>query len=224
MSLEADYNTVKGQLDALRTALANGDASDGHHTHNELYHYRMLYNVHTLHAFNAVGWEVTRSWKHSNGETCFGGGWFVVHAETPAGQITNHYAAEHWHLFDEITEALTAPKWDRHTPEIAAQRLEAVIPFLRKRFAQIAHRATLLQHGYDDACAQRDKYMRRTVEWRNVAMNDRNRQDLDWLMSEVGWPHVRNCTTYPDPCDTCEGVKSIDERLKVLDETEGAES
>lgn len=158
-------------LDELRARLASGDASDGYHTHNELYQYRMLYNVHTLHAFNAVGWEVTRSWKHSDGETCFGGGWFVVHAETPAGQITNHYAAEHWHLFGGITEALTAPEWDRHTPSEAAQRLEAAILLLRQRFAEIKRHTNLLQRAYEQARDQRDKYMRRTIEWREAAMN-----------------------------------------------------
>jgi hypothetical protein len=151
--------------------LANGDMSDGYHTHNELYHYRMLYNVHTLHAFAAVGWNVTRSWRHHSGEECFGGGWFVVQADTPAGQITNHYEAEHWQLFEGIPEVELSPAWDGHTPPIAAQRLEAAIPLLRERFRQRRSRIDLLQDAYDHACSQRDKYMRRTTEWRDAALN-----------------------------------------------------
>lgn len=135
MSLEADYNSVKGQLDALREALALGEASDGHHTHNELYEYRLLYNVHTALAFNHAGWQVVRSWKHSDGKPCFDSAdWFVVHAETPAGQITNHYKRPYWHHFDGIAEAPTAPEWDGHTPEVAVLRLEAAITFLRDAF------------------------------------------------------------------------------------------
>lgn len=136
--------------------LTNGDMSDGYHTHNELYQYRMLYNVHTLLAFDAVGWPVTRSWRHHSGEECFGGGWFVVQADTPAGQITNHYRAEHWQLFDGIAEVETSPAWDGHTPPIAAQRLEAAIPFLRERFSQIADRADLMQRGYARVIRERD--------------------------------------------------------------------
>lgn len=213
-----------GEIDELRVRLAAGDASDGYHTHNELYQYRMLYNVHTLHAFRAVGWKVTRSWKHHSGETCFGGGWFVVQADTPAGQITNHYAAEHWLLFYGIDEVLTSPPWDGHTPPEAAQRLEAAIPFLRQQLEELRadKRHDGLRRAYEHACEQRDKYMRRTAEWRDVAMNDRNRQDLDWLIDEIGRDHIRDCPV--EQCDTCSGILGIEERLKVLDETEDAES
>ena len=145
MSLEANYESVKGQLDALRAALADGTASDGYHTHNELYHYRMLYNAHTALAFDHAGWNVVRSRKHSDGEACFGGGWFVLHMETPAGQITNHYQDEHWHHFDGIAEAPTAPDWDGHTPEVAALRLEAAIEFLRRQFEQMRNHADLMK-------------------------------------------------------------------------------
>jgi hypothetical protein len=227
MSFEADYNNVKGQLDALRTALANGEASDGHHTHNELYEYRLLYNAHAALAFAHAGWEVTRSWRHHSGEECFGGGWFVVQADTPAGQVTNHYQADHWYLFEGIPDVETSPAWDGHTPPIAAQRLEAAITFLRQAFAQqkesdeatqLRSQLDGLRRAYEHACAQRDKYMRRTAEWRDVAVNDRNRQDVDWLISELGDEHWRECDLSDDECHVCEGVKGIKERLKVVDD------
>jgi hypothetical protein len=149
--------------------LASGEMSDGYHTHNELYQYRMLYNVLALHGFMTAGWHVTRSWRHHSGEECFGGDWFVVHAETPTGQITNHYRGEHWNLFAGIPEVETSPKWDRHTPPVAAQRLEAAVPILRAQLKKQRAREKLLQTAYEDACKQRDKYMRRTIQWREAA-------------------------------------------------------
>jgi hypothetical protein len=65
-----------------------------------------------------------KSWKHSDGEPCFGGGWFVVTAQLPTGQITNHYEAKDWDLF-QIPEVPTAPEWDGHTAQDVAKRLRA---------------------------------------------------------------------------------------------------
>jgi hypothetical protein len=152
----ADYRTAQAQLDVLREHLAAGTASDGHHTHNELYQYRMLYNALALHGFTAVGWEVTRSWRHHSGEECFGGGWFVVQADTPAGQVTNHYQADHWYLFEGIPDVETSPAWDGHTPPIAAQRLEAAITFLRQAFAEKRNRADLMRRAYARVIRERD--------------------------------------------------------------------
>lgn len=143
----SDAESMQRQLHALRESLANGEASDGYHSHNELYRYRMLYNAHTALAFDYAGWNVVRSRKHSDGEACFGGGWFVLHMETPAGQITNHYRDEHWHHFDGIAEAPTAPDWDGHTPEVAALRLEAAIEFLRRQFEQMRNHADLMKRA-----------------------------------------------------------------------------
>jgi hypothetical protein len=101
--------------------LADGEMSDGYHTHNELYDYRMLYNAHAARGWLADGFHVVKSWYHSDGGPCFGGGWFVVVATLSTGQVTNHYQAEHWDLFN-IPEELP-PAYDGHTPTEAAQRL-----------------------------------------------------------------------------------------------------
>jgi hypothetical protein len=106
-----------------------GETSDGYHTFNELYHYRMLYNAvffNQLKNDPSWGHGEHKSWKHSDGEDCFGGGWFVVVATLPTGQITNHYSKEHWDLF-KIPERPMAEKWDGHTPEDVAERLEKYI-------------------------------------------------------------------------------------------------
>lgn len=107
-----------------------GDVSDGYHTFDELYRYRMLYNAlffNTLQTWQMdegdQGFDLHKSKKHSDGELCFGGGWFVVVAQLPTGQITNHYELKDWDLFD-IPERKKAKKWDGHTPEQVAERIE----------------------------------------------------------------------------------------------------
>lgn len=99
-----------------------GNISDGYHTFDELYEYRMLYNAHAAQGWLRQGHEVVKSWRHSDGEFCFGGGWFIVTAELPTGQVSNHYAAEHWRLFD-VPAVDLPPEWDGHTPADAADRL-----------------------------------------------------------------------------------------------------
>jgi hypothetical protein len=110
----------------MREALASGEASDGYHTHRELYEYRMLYNAHAARGWLAVGLPVVKSRKHSDGTSCFGGGWFIVVAELPTGQISNHYESEHWGLFD-VPEVDLAPAYDGHTPADVAERLARAI-------------------------------------------------------------------------------------------------
>ncbi|WP_029292241.1 hypothetical protein [Cellulomonas sp. HZM] len=95
---------------------------DEHHTMDELYEYRMLYNAHAAHGWLAAGVPVVKSWQHSDGEPCFGGGWFIVVATLPTGQVSNHYAAEFWDLFT-VPAVDLPPEYDGHTPQVAAGRL-----------------------------------------------------------------------------------------------------
>ena len=113
------------QIDVIQQAKAEALAEgDGYHTHEELYEYRMLYNAHAARGWLAEGVPVVKSWRHSDGELCFGGGWFVVTADLPAGQVSNHYKAEFWGLFD-VPEVGLPPEYDGHTPAEAADRLRA---------------------------------------------------------------------------------------------------
>ena len=98
---------------------ARANPRDEYHTMSELYEYRMLYNAL---AANAMPDRAVKSWRHSDGEECFGGGWFVVYLNLPTGQVSNHYRAEHWGLF-RVPEVDRAPEWDGHTPHVAAERL-----------------------------------------------------------------------------------------------------
>lgn len=106
------------------TEIDMSQVSDGHHTFAELYRYRMLYNAALFNVWYRYGaYDVHKSWHHSDGEPCFGGGWFIVMATLPTGQISNHYKKEHWNLFD-VPARVIADEWDGHTPEVAADRIE----------------------------------------------------------------------------------------------------
>ena len=97
---------------------------DGYHTFKELYEYRKLYNAAF---FNLLPKDIVlKSKRHSDGEECFGGGWFVVQAELPTGQISNHYEMKDWDLF-KIPEKEFANEWDGHTPEDVANRIEEYV-------------------------------------------------------------------------------------------------
>lgn len=105
--------------------------SDGFHTFGELYHYRMLYNAALFNEWrNGRYIPVIKSKKHSDGELCFGGDWFIVMAKLPTGQISNHYEMKDWDIFD-IPERTKAWKYDGHTPDDVATRLKEYIELYR---------------------------------------------------------------------------------------------
>ena len=123
----ASGGSAMSELDAL------AQARDDYHTMDELYEYRMLYNAL---AANAMPGRAVKSWRHSDGEPCFGGGWFVVYLDLPTGQVSNHYKAEHWGLF-HIPEVPQAPDWDGHNPAEAADRLRRAIVQRDKTIEQL---------------------------------------------------------------------------------------
>jgi len=104
----------------------DGNTSDGYHTFNELYEFRKAYNVALFNEWASGGkCSVHKSWRHHDGELCFGGGWFIVVAVLPQGQISNHYEAKDWNLFaiPEVERALF--EFDGHTGNDVIERLEA---------------------------------------------------------------------------------------------------
>lgn len=115
-------NLQRARLEAAGPKITP-ETSDGYHTFAELYHYRMLYNAALFNEWAAAGrYDVHKSLRHSDGELCFGGGWFVVCAQLPSGQISNHYEVADWELF-RIPARETPAEWDGHTPEEVATRL-----------------------------------------------------------------------------------------------------
>ena len=115
------YSECLSFIDVLQQEqLDMGEVSDGYHTFNELYYYRMLYNAAF---FNLLPKEwVHKSKMHHTGEECFGGGWFIVMANLPTGQVSNHYELKDWDLF-KVPEKEFADEWDGHTPQEAAERI-----------------------------------------------------------------------------------------------------
>ena len=118
-----------------------GETSDGYHTFNELYEFRKVYNAALFNEWakqtsvnhrwasednqpvSIPKYNVHKSWKHNNGELCFGGGWFIVVALLPSGQISNHYEAKDWDLFKIPTTPTALFEFDGHTPQDVIIRL-----------------------------------------------------------------------------------------------------
>lgn len=100
----------------------NGETSDGFHTFDELYEARMLYHATAVKHWMSEGYKVYKSTRHSDGEECFGGGWFIVVTELPAGQVSQHYPMKDWNLF-EVPVMSRAHHYDGHTNDEVLARL-----------------------------------------------------------------------------------------------------
>lgn len=122
--------------------------SDGYHTFEELYEFRKVYNAalfnewaanektytsydeegdrEMLRTYNSPKYYVHKSWRHFDGELCFGGGWFVVVAVLPTGQITNHYEAKDWDLFNIPAYDKALYEFDGHTSSDVIERIKNI--------------------------------------------------------------------------------------------------
>lgn len=101
--------------------------SDGYHTFGELYEFRKIYNAVLFNEWYRQGmYNVSKSMKHSDGQYCFGGGWFIVVANLPTGQISNHYEIKDWDLFDCYAKE-KADEWDGHTSKDVLDRLNKLL-------------------------------------------------------------------------------------------------
>lgn len=101
-----------------------GEVSDGFHTFNGLYEQRMILFAALVKAYKNKAW---KSYRHEDGEYCFGGGWFIVGIDTPEGSYTYHYENKYWEMFDCI-ELPRGKHWDGHTEEDAETRLMSLNP------------------------------------------------------------------------------------------------
>lgn len=96
-----------------------GEVSDGFHTFNGLYEQRMILFATLVKAHKDKAW---KSYRHEDGEYCFGGGWFIVGIDTPEGGYTYHYENKYWNMFDCI-DLPRGKHWDGHTEADAETRL-----------------------------------------------------------------------------------------------------
>lgn len=101
-----------------------GEVSDGFHTFNGLYEQRMILFAALVKAYKDKAW---KSYRHEDGEYCFGGGWFIVGIDTPEGSYTYHYENKYWDMFDCI-DLPRAKHWDGHTEADAETRLMSLNP------------------------------------------------------------------------------------------------
>jgi hypothetical protein len=103
------------------------NTSDGYHTFKELYEFRKVYNAALFNEWHKQSkYWVHKSWRHHDGELCFGGGWFIVVAVLPGGQISNHYEANDWDLFQvkEVQKAIF--EFDGHTGQNVIERIKEI--------------------------------------------------------------------------------------------------
>lgn len=101
-----------------------GELSDGFHTFNSLYEQRMILFAALVKAYRDKAW---KSYRHEDGEYCFGGGWFIVGIDTPEGSYTYHYENKYWDMFDCV-DLPRSPHWDGHTESDAETRLMSLEP------------------------------------------------------------------------------------------------
>lgn len=124
-----DVERIQLEVKALvKSGVSVGELSDGYHTFNELYQFRMLYNAALFNEWAAQGkYGVHKSKCHYDGNQCFGGGWFVVVATLPTGQISNHYEENNWDLFKIPAYETALNPWDGHTAKDVFNRLHEVL-------------------------------------------------------------------------------------------------
>ena len=101
-----------------------GELSDGFHTFNSLYEQRMILFAALVRAYRGKAW---KSYRHEDGEYCFGGGWFIVGIDTPEGSYTYHYENKYWDMFD-CPDLPRGKHWDGHTDADAETRLMSLEP------------------------------------------------------------------------------------------------
>ena len=117
---------IQNYIDKLSSDLTE-NLSDGYHTFKELYEFRKVYNAALFNEWARQNkYETHKSLRHYDNELCFGGGWFIVVAILPTGQISNHYEIKDWDLFQipEVDKALY--EFDGHTGQDVIERLKAL--------------------------------------------------------------------------------------------------
>ena len=138
-----EANCIKQDLERLQKQdddIKNGNLSDGYHTFNDLYYQRCILFATLVNQNKKISW---KSYKHENGELCFGGGWFIVGIDTPLGSYTYHYENKYWDLF-QCKELECGKHWDGHTSKdvdrllsIKNEDLE-VLEIIRKKRVNVA--------------------------------------------------------------------------------------
>lgn len=92
-------------------------------TNQELYDFRLVLNALLFNEWvENEKYEVYKSKRHSDGELCFDGDWFVVVAILPSGQVTNHYHMKYWDYFKIPSYERVKDEFDGHTSSVVLLR------------------------------------------------------------------------------------------------------
>ena len=138
---------MQQKIDSLDIFEDKSLLSDGYHTFAELYEFRKMYNALIFNEWSRQGlYDVHKSTRHNNGELCFSGGWFVVYANLPNGQVTNHYKLDDWDLFNIPEKARVSEMFDNHTSADVLARLKNVVDLTGKDYMDI--KAILEEGGW----------------------------------------------------------------------------
>lgn len=117
--IEVPYNLVKPLVD---TIMERQDLIE------ELYDFRLTYNALLFNEWaENQKYEVYKSRRHGDGEFCFDGEYFIVVAQLPTGQVTNHYHIRHWDMFKINEYEKVKEDFDGHTSSDVIERLQQVI-------------------------------------------------------------------------------------------------
>lgn len=116
---EKDKEYILSQIDKINDI---GELSDGFHTYDSLYFQRMVLFAALVKTYKRISW---KSYRHEDGELCFGGDWFIVGIDTPDGTYTYHYENKYWDYF-HCVEFYKAPHWDGHTDKDVERLLSLV--------------------------------------------------------------------------------------------------
>jgi len=113
-----------------------GKVSDGYHDFDTLYEFRKVYNAALFNEWaeaydsyldkHYARFNVHKSWRHHDGELCFGGNWFIVVAVLPTGQISNHYHKDDWDLFKVPIFEKAKYEFDGHSSGDVLNRLKSL--------------------------------------------------------------------------------------------------
>lgn len=126
---EEIYKWHHSQFQQAGEEVDTNKISDGYHTFGELYEFRKVYNAALFNEWASNGlYGVHKSKRHFDGEECFGGGWFIVVAILPTGQISNHYEIKDWDLFKCVAEEKVFVEFDGHTSEDVINRIKQLYP------------------------------------------------------------------------------------------------
>ena len=121
------YKELKEQAKVMEKeqSTITEDTSDGYHTFKTLYEIRKAYNVALFNEWAlSVKYNVHKSRKHFDGKYPFDkDNWFIVCAELPSGQISNHYTMDNWDLFKIPEYEKALHPFDGHTTNDVIDRL-----------------------------------------------------------------------------------------------------